>query len=296
MDDQQRDWHPWAVCPQGGFEVFGPDSRGRVPLNQYDDRHFYVGAPFRFANDAVKERVVGHMRKIGVFADDGQRAEAFDLAAGYRLPDDGSDGDGTDLASIPRPLRWLLDSYGVHTLAAVLHDKLIVRQRDEGALKSDVVADRFFREMLHACGMPLFLRWTAWSAVALRTRWAAGGWKKIKVVLWGVASVAGIGGTAAIAAQGHPVWALLYGLALLGVAGALWGRQWGAAIFAAITLPWVVPALLVVLGAIGVLGVLDKVGGRFDKPLPPGTGGHQEAAVARVRAESPVQVAVVERP
>lgn len=267
MDDQQHDWHPWGVCPRGGFEVFGPDFRGRVPLNQYDARHFYVGARFRFANDAVKERVVGHLGKIGVFDDDGQRAEAFDRAAEYRLPDDGSDGDGTDLASIPRPLRWLIDSYGMHTLAAVLHDQLIVRERDNGALRSDVVADRFFREMLHACGVPLFLRWTAWSAVALRTRWAAGGWKKIKVVLWGAASVAGIGGTAAIAALGHPVWAVLYGAALLGVAGALWGRQWGAAIFAAVALPWVIPALLVVLGAIGVLWALDVVGRRFDKPL-----------------------------
>ncbi len=269
-DDQQHDWNAWAVCPQGGFEVFGPDSRGRVPLNQYDDRHFYVGARFRFANDAVKARVVGHLRKIGVFDDDGQRAEAFDLAAEYPLPDDGSDGDGTDLASVPRPLRWLLDSYGMHTLAAVLHDKLIVRQRNDGALKSDVVADRFFREMLHACGVPLFLRWTAWSAVALRTRWAAGGWKKLKVVLWGLASLAGMGGTVAFVAQGHPVWAVLYGVGLLGVAGALWGRQWGAAIFAAIALPLVIPALVVVLVAMGALGALDRVGRRFDKPVAPG--------------------------
>lgn len=269
MDDQQDGWRPWAVCPQGGFEVFGPELLGRVPLNQFNDRNFYVGARFRFANDAVKERVVGHLRKIGVFADDGQRSEAFDLAADYPLPADGSDGEATDLASIPRPLRWLLDSYGTHTLAAVLHDKLIVRQRDDGALKSDVVADRFFREMLHACGVPLFLRWTAWSAVALRTRWAAGGWKKIKVVLWGLASLAGMGGTVGIAAGGHPVWALLYGVALLGVSGALWGRQWGAAIFAAIALPLVIPALIVVLVAMGALGALDTVGRRFDKPLAP---------------------------
>ena len=273
MEDRHDGWQPWEVCPAGGFEVLGPEFHGRVPLNQFSDRQFYVGARFRFRNDKVKARVLGHLRDLGVFEDDAQRESAYARAAEYQLRSGGEEDDGrTDLASIPRPLRWLLDSYGTHTLAAILHDELIVGERDGGALHSDVVSDRFFREMLHACGVPLFLRWTAWSAVALRTRWAARGWKTAKVVLWALTSIAGIGGTAAIAAMGHPVWALAYGALLLAVAGALWGRQWGAAIFAAIVLPWVVPALIVVLGAMGVLWVLDAVAGRFDKPLAPGSG------------------------
>lgn len=271
MEDAQGEWLAWEVCPLGGFEVYGNRSRGRVPLNQFQARDFYVGARFRFANEAAKARVVGHLRKIGVFDSDEEREAAYGRAAEWLLPDDDGDGEATDLASIPRPLRWLLNSYGTHTLAAILHDKLIKKEPNKGELCSDVVSDRFFREMLHACGVPLFLRWTAWSAVALRTRWAAGGWKRLKVVAWGLASLAGMGGTAAILAAGGPIWAaLLYGAALLGVAGALWGRQWGAAIFAAIALPWVIPALVVVLGAIGVLWVLDTISARFDEPLAPG--------------------------
>ncbi|MFN0029837.1 MAG: hypothetical protein ACKV2O_22000 [Acidimicrobiales bacterium] len=88
------------------------------------------------------------------------------------------------------------------------------------------------------------------------------------MALWALSSVAGIGGTAWLLATGRPLLAVVYGLALLLVAGVLWGRQWGAAVVAAIGLPFIAPAVALVLLATGALCVLDLAAKRWDKPLP----------------------------
>lgn len=255
-------WRPWAVRPQAGFEVYGEVHDGLVPLRQVDDAEFAVGARFRFRNPVVEERVVQHLGKVGAFTTEAARRDAFRRAADYG-PQDGT----TDLASIPRFMRWLVNTYGAHTLAAIIHDKLITETPNGGELRSDVVSDRFLREMLHACGMTFFLRWIVWTAVALRTRWAADGLRRAELVLWGVASVLGMGGSLWFAVTGHLLVAVAYGAALLLVAAGLWGRQWGAAVVAAVALPWIAPTGLVVVVAIGVLWLLERVVRRFDPPL-----------------------------
>ena len=222
--------------------------------HQTDPKTFEVGARFRFRNTTVENRVVRHLGKVGAFNDDEQRRTAFLAAASYR-PADGS----TDLASIPQFMRWLVNTYGVHTLAAIIHDKLITEEPNKGDLHSDVVSDRFFREMLQACGMPSLLRWIVWTAVALRTRWAAGTFTRAKVLLWAVSCVVGIGGTIAIAASGHWLLAIAFGAACLVVAAGLWGRQWGAAVVAAIALPFIVPVAVLVLVAQAVFWGFDRL-------------------------------------
>jgi hypothetical protein len=102
----------------------------------------------------------------------------------------------------------------------------------------------------------------------LRTRWKAGGWKRAKVVAWALSSVIGIGGTVWLLAAGQPLAAIGLGLGLLLLAGVLWGRQWGAAVFAAIALPWIGPAAALALVATGVFWLLDRVVRRFDSPFP----------------------------
>ncbi|MFN0029836.1 MAG: DUF1353 domain-containing protein [Acidimicrobiales bacterium] len=146
-------WQPWVVCGDG-FEVLGNEPAGMVPLLQVDAKRFRVGAKFRFTSPAVTERLVGHLGKVGAFDDDIQRRTAIAEAAGYG-PNDGC----TDLASIPPFVRWIVNSYGTHTLAAIIHDRLITDWPDGGVLRSDVVADRFFREMLHACHTSFMRRW-----------------------------------------------------------------------------------------------------------------------------------------
>ena len=265
METEPHDvWLDWRVCPGAGFEIHGRTNDGVLPLKQKSSTEFSVGARLRFRNDQVEQKVINHLKRVGAAKSDLKGAELFAEAACYN-PDDGL----TDLASIPRFLRWLVNTYGAHTLAAIIHDKLITDKANTGALHSDVVSDRFFREMLHACRMPWLLRWTMWTAVALRTRWKAGGLKRLELALWALASVAGMGGTILLLAAGHTAAALGFGALILVVAGLLWGRQWGAAMVAALALPMIAPAALLVLLASGLFWVADRIGRPLDKDFSP---------------------------
>lgn len=247
-------WKQWVVCGDSGFEVCGDPPTALVPLLQIDAKNFRVGARFRLRNADVEQSIVSHLGKVKAFDNEQQCRDAYQKAADYR-PGEGS----TDLASIPWFMRWYVNTYGKHTLAAIIHDQLITDAPNGGSLNSDVVSDRFFREMLAACGTPYFKRWVMWTAVAMRTRWAAGGWKRIKLLLWALSSVVGIGGTIWLLVAGHLLAALGFGAAMLLVSAVLWGRQWGAAIVAAFALPLIAPAVVLVLIVWGILAVADKV-------------------------------------
>ena len=251
---EMETWKDWVVCPGSGFEVCGAVAADVVPLAQVNAKNFKVGARFRISNDTVQSRVVAHLRKVNAFDNDEERLQAYRTSADYH-PSEGT----TDLASIPWFMRWYVNTYGQHTLAAIIHDQLIADQPNAGTLHSDVVSDRFFREMLEACGTPYFKRWVMWTAVAMRTRWAAGGWKRAKLLLWGASSVIGMGGTIWLLVAGHLLAALGFGVGMLLVSAVLWGRQWGAAIVAAIALPLIAPATVLVLVVAGALWGLDKV-------------------------------------
>jgi len=77
-------------------------------------------------------------------------------------------GFGTDLASVPRPVLWLVPESGRHTLAAVLHDWLCtvgIRTR----VVTSRQADGIFRRVMREAGVPVLLRWLMWAGV----RWGA---------------------------------------------------------------------------------------------------------------------------
>ena len=244
-------WHPWRVAPTSGFEVRDP--AGEVGLLQIDPKQFLVEKPFRFSDDAVLKMLTDSLVAGGKTVDEAHVAveDARTFSTAVENP--------TDLASIPRFMRWFESSYGAHTLAAILHDNLIVDTPNAGALGSDTLSDRFFREMMGRAGVPWLKRWIMWAAVALRSRWAAGGIRRTSVVVWLVLASAGIAAFvwaagSAVFGWSHPgsAWILVFLAVVLPFAAAfLWGRQYGAGLVAATAAIWILPAA--VLAGVGYL-------------------------------------------
>lgn len=71
----------------------------------------------------------------------------------------------TDFASVPRPVIWLIPTYGVYTPAAILHDHLCVEARGDDPLLSRADADGLFRRSLRELGVSGPKRWTMWAGV-----------------------------------------------------------------------------------------------------------------------------------
>ncbi len=159
-------WRPWWVPGTTGFGVRDP--LGRVGLLQISKKTFLVLNEFRFSDPDVIEMLTDHLVKNGMSPEAAQAA--VDDARTFTP----SEENPTDIASIPPYMRWFENSYGAHTLAAIIHDDLIVETADGGALGSDTLSDRFSREMMRSAGVPWLKRWIMWTAVALRSRWAAG--------------------------------------------------------------------------------------------------------------------------
>lgn len=179
----------------------------------------------------------------------------------------------SDLASVPQFFRWFANPYGEYTPAALIHDSLIVGgEPNAGTLGDDAAADRYFRFLLDAAGVRFFRRWIMWAAVALRTRWAVGGLRRLGLVVWVALSVVGI--TSFFSAVGDLVldtgalvdldpWAVLViSMATPLLVGGLWGRQWGASVVAAVVAPWILPPTLLAAVAYLVYCALE-FGGRL---------------------------------
>jgi hypothetical protein len=170
----------------------------------------------------------------------------------------------TDLTSVPKALRWFVGQYGVHTPAAIIHDALIGGEEVPAGM-TDELADRYFRFMLDDLGVRLIRRWLMWAAVALRTRFCAGGLKRVSIVAWVVASAVGMVIAAWATLTG--AWLVLLAAVLAPVVFAgLWGRQYGAGVAAAYSAPWILPPTL--FGAAGFYlysgleHLVDRVVGR----------------------------------
>ena len=87
----------------------------------------------------------------------------------------------TDLASVPGFLLWLVPRYGLHTLAAMVHDQLIKDPPSGGRVKADTI----FRDSLGELKVPWIRRWIIWTAVSLGTTWSSGLLGKLRLALWG---------------------------------------------------------------------------------------------------------------
>ena len=74
-------------------------------------------------------------------------------------------GFETDFASIPKPVRWLLDSAGGNSEAAVLHDAVWRESQRPESRVDPWHADGLFRRALRETGSPALTRGLMWFAV-----------------------------------------------------------------------------------------------------------------------------------
>ncbi|MDH4279699.1 MAG: DUF1353 domain-containing protein, partial [Acidimicrobiia bacterium] len=257
--DSGSEWSDWIVATDSGFRV--DNDKGQVVVAQITEGLFSVKTEFVFDHQPTLDRYRRELEKK-VPAD--QAAKMVDAARTFAdVP------STTDFASIPPFLGWFERPYGRHTLAAVLHDQLIVDEPNGGALGSDTLADSFFRDLIGASGVPTLKRWLMWAAVAARTRWAAGGRRRLLLVLWVILGVIGVGFAAqALMAAffGSITWSTAFGRIffsfLLGlVSSVLWGRQWGAGLVAALTGIWLIPATVFVVIGLAVYWAMEKAAG-----------------------------------
>ncbi len=230
--------------PWGDSFVVDDIPGGEIRLRQIGIKDFALDSIIRYAGSqtglegAVADEVIENIRVV-----------------------DPSTLPRTDLASVPMPLRWFVAQYGAHTPAALIHDRLIDSNMPIQGL-TDAHSDRYFRFMLQDVGVRWIRRWLMWAAVALRTRYRAGGIKQVSVIVWVLASFGGM--SLFVGALLNENWQLL-ALALMApfAFAALWDRQYGAGVVAAMAAPWVLPPTL--FGAIGFVlyAVLEWVAGRF---------------------------------
>lgn len=145
----------------------------------------------------------------------------------------------TDLASIPFPMRWWINTYGEHTLAAIIHDRFIGGELPEGVEERHI--DRYFRFMLKDSGVRIGKRWIIWAAVAMRTRFMTKTWPRISVIIWSILAVAGMIGLALSVLNLNALGILLFGLVAPIMGSGLWSKQFGAGLIASL---FVAPFLL----------------------------------------------------
>lgn len=243
-----------------------------IPLNQTGNSTFTLDpVSIEYRGRTGLEKFIGRSRH-GITEEDHERARTV---THLDLP-------STDLASVPGPLRWFSNAYGPHTPAALIHDWLIPGGDDPDSITnsrpkiSEEHTDRYFRYMLGSVGVPLFKRQIMWSAVALRTRFSSPlWWKKWLVAIWAITSALGI--TAFVASIVSKIWLsgtvlgidatalLIASLIAPFIASLFWGRQYTAGIVAALTAPWLLPAVVFVgVGWLGYRG-LEETLGRIDR-------------------------------
>jgi hypothetical protein len=136
---------PFTTLDEKGFPV--------PVLAQVDRKQFEICVPFKYRQDDDAEWII--------------------------VPKN-EDFLSTDLASVPGVLLWLVPRYGVHTLAALLHDQLV----DDPETVDRNGADRIFRNALGELEVPWIRRWMMWAAVSLATMTQSliG---KVRIIIWG---------------------------------------------------------------------------------------------------------------
>ena len=151
----------------------------------------------------------------------------------------------TDLASVPAVFRWWSNTYGLHSPAALIHDRFIGQpaESDPGrpAGVTEAHVDRYFRFMLSASDVPFLRRWLMWAAVAARTRFISSLVGKVSLILWFVVVAAALYAAARLGLDGR--WLLAgIGLVVPAPAALFWGRQMGAGlILAYVGMPVLLP-------------------------------------------------------
>ncbi|MFT7645893.1 MAG: hypothetical protein ACI8Y4_000626 [Candidatus Poriferisodalaceae bacterium] len=251
---------PWA----GAFTIdWSTDER--LPLAQINAKYFVL-------DDRATVRFNGRTGLEGKISD--ATLERIRVVDSTKLPQ-------TDLASVPSIVRWFANTYGAYTPAALIHDWLIEESSERGAgtdapsAVTNEQADRYFRYMLSAVGVPVFKRWIMWSAVALATRFRTRSIKTVLAVMWATLATAGIiafvwsalglafevelpgdakAGAVLIASLAAPVLASL-----------LWGRQVGAGLVGSAAALWILPPSIFAGAGFLIYRVLEFAASPLDR-------------------------------
>lgn len=187
-----------------------------------------------------------------------------------------TDGNGTDLASVPTLLWGVVGPYGPHMKAALLHDQLCVDARKEPTKEWQLrrQADSLFRRALNAAGYGTFRRWLMWAGVRLGAQFSVPIRGAVVVVIavvgmialsriwvWAlcnaVAFVPRLFGASesSCAAPGSAVFVLA--LASLGTALLLWRWAQGSVAIGILVSPFFIPFVLGYVGLWLVFHVVD---------------------------------------
>ncbi len=229
---EQRPWdRAFTVCNPGSDDG-STDCSGQIELHQTSATTFLLDCAITYQGDY-------------------RHADGTPLDEDWRVVGPGFE---TDLASIPAVMRWMVNSYGAHTPAALIHDKLI----PGGSHEADVKADRYFRHMLADVGIPWVTRWVMWAGVAIRTKAQNGRRHQAALGIWALCALIGLVLFA---------WALVAGSLTLGLlsfvpvipATVSWGGQWGVALIGVGALPFILPTVLL----IGIARIVGSVASRF---------------------------------
>lgn len=234
-----RSGAPWA----DSFDIVG-DPADRVVLKQLDGTTFELGSTIVY----VGERT-GLEGKL-----DDATIDALRWVSPERLP-------RTDLASVPPALRWFVGTYGIHTPAALIHDWMIEKGPPVVGGLTPQYADRYFRFMLRDLGVRWIRRWLMWTAVALRTRWETGLRRRIMVMVWIVAALAGVSALVIGSFTGNLPMVLVALTAPL-IVSLLWGRQYPAGIWASGTAVFILPPAAIGALAFGIYLALEWAVGK----------------------------------
>lgn len=131
----------------------------------------------------------------------------------------------TDLASIPLFMAWFVPVNGRHTPAALVHDRLVAASRQPGsAPDARADADDIFVVAMGEIEVAILRRHLMYAAVTSASRFTRGGIRRLGMIAWGLASLAGT--VALLWALWNHVWLVAVAAALAPIAGAaLWGKR-----------------------------------------------------------------------
>jgi hypothetical protein len=221
----------WRVCPPF-FTVDDGDvtSPPHFVLEQIDDDTFSLAAPFSYCPDPPGERV---------------EVNSTTLPA-------------TDLASIPWFASWFVSRHGRHTPAALLHDCLVHKARQDQDPQARARADEVFRDALDKLDVPPVRSRVMWAAVTLASRWNIPGLPRIGIALWLLAALTGTTAFVVGAVTGR--WWLTLIAALSPLVGAvLWSRrQYVAGVVAGYALLVIALPTLVCVAGYGVYWLVEE--------------------------------------
>ena len=182
----------------------------------------------------------------------------------------------TDLTSVPAGFRWFVNSYGRHTLPALLHDCLIDTERAQRATQplagvvaapTRAVADDIFLETLQLQQVPRIRRYLMWAAVTFATRFLYSGWLvRTGMIVWTLAAL--VGTLLVYSTVSWPDWTrveiadwsrLAVGILAPMPFAVTWGRSWFAGICFGYGIVFLVPATIVVHVSFALYWVVEKI-------------------------------------